>query len=297
MSAFDLEVARRATLIDLHSHWATRRGYVLRTPEQLARQQHVFGSEPRYASEEEMATELRAAGVAALLDLGFTGDLDLDEVADLHDYAFDVQRTHPDAILGHWLHIDPRSGDGGVAELQRCLEVAPGFVGVCVSGTTMGVPATDPSWDPYYRISTEAEAPVLILVGHTGAGAGLPGGAGMVLDHCHPRHLDAVAASNPAMTIVAGRPAWPWQAEMISVLLHKPNVWYELHGWSPRHHPPELKREISRRLRDRVMFGADFPLFGYERLVADWRAEGYDDEVLDDVFRANALRLFAGAAS
>ncbi len=31
---------------------------------------------------------------------------------------------------------------------------------------------------------------------------------------------------------------------MISILLHKPNVWSELHGWSPKYLTDALKREI-----------------------------------------------------
>ena len=109
--------------------------------------------------------------------------------------------------------------------------------------------------------------------------------------------MDAIAACHPDLTIIAGRPAWPWQSEMISVLLHKPNVWYELHGWSPRYFTPELKHEISRRLRSRVMFGADFPLLAYDRLFNDWRAEGYPDDVLSDVMHGNASRLLAQLAA
>jgi predicted TIM-barrel fold metal-dependent hydrolase len=80
---------------------------------------------------------------------------------------------------------------------------------------------------------------------------------------------------------------------MIAVMLHKPNVWAELHGWSPKYLTEPLRREITRRLKDRVMFGADYPLFRYERLVADWRALGFDDDTLDRVFHRNAERLFA----
>jgi predicted TIM-barrel fold metal-dependent hydrolase len=124
-------------------------------------------------------------------------------------------------------------------------------------------------------------------------GAGLPGGDGVILDHCHPRHLDRVAAHNPQLKIVAARPGWPWQAEVIAVLMHKRNIWYELHGWSPKYHTPDLKHEISRRLKDRILFGADYPLFSYERLVRDWRGEGYSEEVLEKVFWRNAERFLA----
>ena len=91
----------------------------------------------------------------------------------------------------------------------------------------------------------------------------MPGGGGVLLDLCHPRYVDAVAVRWPELTIISGRPAWPWQDEMISILLHKPNVWSELHGWSPRYLTDALKREIRSRLRKKVMFGGDYPLFRY----------------------------------
>ncbi len=75
--------------------------------------------------------------------------------------------------------------------------------------------------------------------------------------------------------------------------MHKRHIWYELHGWSPKYHTPELKHEISRRLQDRILFGADFPLLSYERLVGDWKKEGYSEEILDKVFYGNAERFLA----
>jgi len=44
------------------------------------------------------------------------------------------------------------------------------------------------------------------------------------------------------------------------------------------------------------MFGADYPLFTYERLLRDWRAEGYEEAVLDQVFHANAERFLQQVA-
>ena len=66
----------------------------------------------------------------------------------------------------------------------------------------------------------------------------------------------------------------------------------ELHGWSPKYHTPDLKHDIARRLKDRILFGGDYPLFSYERLVNDWKAEGYKPEILEKVFHANAARFF-----
>jgi hypothetical protein len=41
------------------------------------------------------------------------------------------------------------------------------------------------------------------------------------------------------------------------------------------------------------MFGADYPLLSYERLLADWKSEGYAPDVLDKVLNRNAEAFFA----
>jgi predicted TIM-barrel fold metal-dependent hydrolase len=236
--------------------------------------------------------EIRAAGVRTILDFGFTKFLPIEEARELHDYAFEMQRTYPDLIIGNWFHFQPELGKPALDEFRRCLAADSGFVGLAVSGSG-GVPADDAAYDPFYDLCIEAGVPALIFVGTTGLGSGLPGGKGIVLENCHPRHLDRVAGRYPELKIIAARPAWPWQSEMIAVLLHKANVQYELHGWSPKYLTDELKREIPRRLQDRVMFGADYPLLSYERLVADWKSLGFSDGVLQKIFHDNAARFLA----
>lgn len=279
-------------LIDIHSHWGTKRGYPLQTEEELALQSQTWNSQVRYHSEAEMAQHFRDNNVRTILDLGYAKYRPLEEMQSLHDYAFEVEKQHDDVILGHWIHIDPVRTPNGLAEFRRCIDKRHRFLGFAVS-SSLTPPASDPSFDPYYRLCVEARIPVLIFVGTTGLGAGLPAGGGVILDNCHPRHLDSVAARYAGLNIVAARPGWPWQAETIAVLMHKRNIWYELHGWSPKYHAPELKHEISRRLKNRVMFAADYPLFTYERLVRDWRAEGYAEEVLEQVFHKNGEAFLA----
>ncbi len=280
-------------IIDLHSHWGTRRGYVLRTPEQLARQHAVWRSEPTYDTEAGMASYFQQMNARVMLDFGFTKDLPLDEVRAHHDYALETQASHPQTILGLWLQIHPREGAAGINEMRRCMAACTGMVGLAVAGSGTGIPASDPIYDDFYRASVDASRPVLIFVGTTGAGAGLPGGGGRILDHDHPRHVDHVAARFPELQIIAARAAWPWQDEMIAIMLHKPNVWCELHGWAPKHLTEALKREIPRRLKHRVMFGCDYPLFRYERIVGEWKDMGYTDEVLERLFHGNAAELFS----
>jgi hypothetical protein len=92
------------TIFDMHSHWGTRRGYPFQTPEELAQQERVFKSKPRYVTEAEMAEHFRQTGVRVMLDLGVRMSPSIEEARALHDYAFATQREHPDVILGQTHH-------------------------------------------------------------------------------------------------------------------------------------------------------------------------------------------------
>ncbi|MEA2946723.1 MAG: uncharacterized protein QOI40_2053, partial [Alphaproteobacteria bacterium] len=243
----DKVIDKVTRLFDCHSHWGTKRGYIFRTEAELAQQEKVWKTKATFWSEDEMADYFRRNNVRTILDLSFTKFLPIEEIRDHHDYAFAFQRRHSDVVFGHWLQFDPRRALEAVREFDRALAADAGFIGLCVNGQVLGIPASDPRWDPLYHLAIEAGRPIMILTGLTGIGQGLPGGKGIVLDHGHPRHIDEVAARFPELRILAARPAYPWQDEMLAVLTHKPNVAYELHGWGPRQYSPALKKAISGR--------------------------------------------------
>jgi uncharacterized protein len=277
---------------DCHSHWGTARAHIFRTPEELARQELIWKTKGRHWSESEMTDYMRRNGVRAILDLSFHKTLPIDEIRAYHDYAFEIARQNSDVIFGHWLQFDARRWKEAEAEFLRAKESNAGFVGFAVAGQTLGQPASDPMWFPFYELSVKTNTPVMIMTGLTGIGQGTAGGYGILLDDGHPRHIDFVAARYPELRVLAARPAYPWQDEMIAVLLHKANVSYELHGWGPKQLADSLKKEISRRLQDRVMVGCDFPVLEYEKVIADWQDLGYSQTVLDKILYRNAEAYF-----
>lgn len=286
-------------IFDCHSHWSTDRGYIFQTEEARASQARIWGTEAHIETEQEMTATLRRNNVRAMMDLALTAfeDMDWDRIRELHDYTFDIARANRDVIFGHWLCLDPRQPKESVAEFHRARDAGAGFIGFAIVGQTpLRLAPSDPIWDPFYKASIDVGAPVLIHTGLTGIGQGFPGGQGIVLDDGHPRHVDIVAARFPELKILAGRPAYPWQDEMIAVLLHKSNVHYELHGWSPKAFSPNLKREIGGRLQDRIMFGCDYPVLKYEMQMDRWSQLGYSQSVLEKVFFRNAEAFFPGAA-
>ena len=106
-----------------------------------------------------------------------------------------------------------------------------------------------------------------------------------------PIHLDELAAEFPELRIVAAHPSHPWQAEAIAIAEHKPNVYLELSGWSPKYFDAELRRAIEHTLTDRVLFGTDFPFLTVEKWRADWSTLDVTDEVSAAVLKDNAARL------
>src|SRR5207245_1068780 len=149
----------------------------------------------------------------------------------------------------------------------------------------------DPALAPLFAAIAALGVPVMIDVGTTGMGAGLPGGRGSRIWHAHPRAIDELAASFPDLTIIAAHPGWPWVEEMTAVALHKGNVFWELSGWAPRYFPEGLKRDVRGRLQDKVMFGSDYPSMPYDRVLREWEELGYADAILEKVFHANAERV------
>src|SRR5256885_10531496 len=73
------------------------------------------------------------------------------------------------------------------------------------------------------------------------------------------------------MQIVMAHPSFPWQDEALSVALHKPNVWIDLSGWSPKYFPRQLVQYANTLLKDRVLFGSDYPLITPERWMKEDR--------------------------
>ena len=104
-------------------------------------------------------------------------------------------------------------------------------------------------------------------------------GGGLRLQNCNPMLLEDVAIDFPDMQIVIAHPSWPWQDEALSLALHKPNVWIDLSGWSPKYFPPQLVQYANTLLKDRMLFGSDFPLITPDRWMKDFDEAGFKDEV------------------
>ena len=73
-------------------------------------------------------------------------------------------------------------------------------------------------------------------------------------------------------------------------LLHKPQVYIDLSGWSPKI-LADAGAVPNTLLKHKVMFGSDYPLLTPDRWLADFQKMAMRDEVRPLILKENARRL------
>jgi len=275
-------------IIDLHCYPNTREWIACQQPfvDALAE----YWKRPWVAkTEEEVVADFTEAKVEAVLVA-----LDLETVTHTppcsNDYVAAMCQRHPSRLIGGWASVDPWKGEDALREARHAIEDLK-LLGFHFHPIMGRYAVNDGRLYPLFELIASLGVPVMIDVGTTGMGAGMPGGMGALLRHAHPSAIDQLAADFPNLTIIAAHPGWPWTDEMSAIALHKGNVFWELSGWAPKHFPAQLKVDIRARLKDKIMFGSDYPSLPYDRIFREWAELGYSDDVMERVFHGNAERV------
>jgi predicted TIM-barrel fold metal-dependent hydrolase len=278
------------TAIDVHTHAeVSRDGHSSLSPDLLGASAAYFKAQGhRQPSIDEMAAYYRERRMAAVV---FTVDA---EHATGHPRIANEEvaagcAEHPDVLIP-FASVDPHKGRLGVRECRRLVE-EHGVRGFKFHPSIQAFAPDDRMAYPLYEVIEELGVPALFHTGQTGIGAGVPGGAGIRLKYSNPMLVDDVAADFPALRIILAHPSFPWQDEALAVATHKPNVYIDLSGWSPKYFPPQLVRYANTLLKDKVLFGSDYPVLTPDRWLADFAALDIKPEVRPKILKENAARL------
>jgi predicted TIM-barrel fold metal-dependent hydrolase len=207
----------------------------------------------------------------------------------------DAARNNADMMVA-FASIDPHKGKLGAREARRLI-ADHGVRGFKFHPTLQGFFPNDPMAHAIYEVIAEHRLPAIFHSGHSGIGTGMRGGGGLRLKYSQPIYLDDVAADFPEMTIIIAHPSWPWQDEALSICLHKPNVYIDLSGWSPKYFPPQLIQYANTQLKHKMLFGSDFPLIAPDRWITEFKAAGFRPEVQPLILKENAIRALNLAQS
>lgn len=288
MSVSGIDVAG-IDAIDCHVHvHASVRGSGL-SAEELADMSRYFRSNVTASTVPQIADYYRDRDMAAVVfGVDQMGRSD-DDGSPSNEEVAELAAEHADVLIP-FASIDPARGAAGVRQARRLLEDY-GVRGFKFHPNIQAFHPNDPAVYPLYEVIAESSAIAVFHSGHTGIGAGTPGGGGIRLKYSNPMAVDDVAVDFPAMTLILAHPSFPWQDEALSVALHKPNVYIDLSGWSPKYFPPQLVQYANTLLKHKMLYGSDYPVLTPERWLKDFAAADFRDQVRPLILKENAARV------
>ncbi|MER6501298.1 amidohydrolase family protein [Streptomyces sp. NPDC001455] len=275
--------------IDVHTHAeVSAKGGISLSAELDSAAGAYFKAEHRHPTLPEIAAHYRERKMACVV---FTVDAESatgtppvpnEEIAE-------AAQENPDVIIP-FAGVDPYKGKAAVRQIRRMAEEF-GVRGFKFHPSVQAFHPNDRLAYPLYEAIEEADAIAVFHTGQTGIGAGAPGGGGIRLKYSNPMDVDDVAADFPGMRIILAHPSFPWQDEALAVATHKPQVYIDLSGWSPKYFPPQLVHYANSLLQDKVLFGSDYPLLSPDRWLADFAKLPIKDSVRPKILKENAATL------
>jgi predicted TIM-barrel fold metal-dependent hydrolase len=277
--------------IDVHTHvhFSTSRALSEEGGARMSEMKEHFKSDVLGMDVRRLAEYYRERKMAAV---AFTID-SLGEVAEhapTNEEIGEAGAEFPDAIIPFG-SVHPLRGKAGAKIARRLIE-DHGIRGFKFHPSTQEFYPNDRVAFPIYEVLAEYGVPALFHTGQNGVGAGTKGGGGIRLKYSNPLFLDDVAVDFPDMPIIMAHPSFPWQDTALAVATHKAQVYIDLSGWSPKYFPAQLVQYANTLLKNKVLFGTDFPLFTPERWMADLEKTEVRDTVKPGIMLNNAARLF-----
>jgi uncharacterized protein len=271
--------------IDVHTHaWKSALAVGDRPTESQEAMGRYFRYQPQHQTVPEMAAMYRSLKMAFVV---FTVDSPKEPRPITNEEVAELAHKEDNAIP--FASIDPHRKDA-VSRARRLIKDYK-VKGFKFHPSVQEFFPDDRLAYPLYEVIAEAKLPALFHTGQTGVGAGTPGGGGIRLKYSNPLHLDDVAADFPDMPIILAHPSFPWQEEALSVATHKPQVYIDLSGWSPKYFPPILVQYANTLLKDKILFGSDYPVISPEKWVAEFEKLNIKPEVRPLIMKENAAKL------
>jgi uncharacterized protein len=276
--------------IDTHVHPGTKEDIIDSGGKYIADTMRYFGIKAEILTDEALAERYQSLDIMGIL-LGWDAETNTGAKRVSNEYIAGLVKKYPKTFIG-FAGVDPWKGKVAIHEVEIAIKDL-GLRGVKFQQAAQAFYPNDKRFYPLWEKITELKVPVLFHTGTTGYGAGGPGGDGIHLKYTRPiPYIDDLAADFPELTIIGAHPSWPWQEEMLAVVMHKGNVYMDLSGWSPKYFPPALVQYANTFLQNKCFFGSDHPYVTPERWLKDFEKVQMKPEVKEKILLKNAQKLF-----
>jgi len=257
-------------------------------PQESMRYNDVYGFEERLNMPvPTLVAEMRDNGVGPSI---LQAEHEWGRYVDWNDRVAQIIEKNQDAFACGFASVDPRDGMKAVREIDRCYHEL-GLRGVVFEPGFLKISPTDALCYPIYSKCVELGIPVGL---HTGINFSSHG----PIDNGRPILADRVACDFPELLLICHHGGWPWPHEAVAVAWKHENVFLEFGAISPKYQAPgagggwgDIAHFMDTVLRDRVLFGTDWPMLRYDRALSEIESLGLRPEAREAYLRGNAQRL------
>jgi predicted TIM-barrel fold metal-dependent hydrolase len=195
-------------------------------------------------------------------------------------------KQYPERFYG-LAGVDPTEGMDGVRALERAVKDM-GFIGAHSYPHRFELPPNHARYYPFYAKCVELGVPIQLQVGQS-----------MIYAPDYPRRsvgrpitLDDVACDFPELILIGIHVGIPWTDEMIAMAWKHRNVYIGSDAHAPKYWPPSFVHYIKSFGQDKVLFGTDFPVLGFERTREEVEALNIPEGAKRKFRRDNAIRIY-----
>lgn len=276
-------------IVDAHVHVFSEE--VRHDRERFAARDRAFAAiyedpKARMASPEEVLDALDEAEAWGAVVLGFPwGDVEI--CRDHNDYILEACQASERRLLGLGC-VSPSSGERGLREAERCLQMGLMGIGEVATYGAWGEDLNSPFFTGLAERLAQWERPLLLhtteAVGHTYPGK----------DRTDLHRIYQWIAAHPELYVVLAH--WGgglfFYELMPEVKEACQRVFYDTAA-SPFLYRPQIYGVALEIVgRDRLLLGSDFPLIHPRRYIQEIRQQGIPEEVTAGLLGGNAARLW-----
>ena len=200
---------------------------------------------------------------------------------DDNDHLIEIKKNSQDDIFFFISGVHPEYGiKRNLEELEKCR--AEGFLGVNISPYIWGMRADARELFPIYAY---CEMHKLVVIIH----GSLHYNRYKSMWLGDPKYIDEIAVHFPSLKIVISHAGNGFGVFGLAVAQRHPNVFLEFSALWPEYLPEPTLQAINTYLKNKSLFGTDYPLMDFKAGYKAWN-QALRDDVKEHFFYRNALK-------